>query len=1051
MASAALVHAEPITPEQAAFFESKVRPVLAEHCYACHATKKQNNGLRLDARELILKGSDYGLVVTPGNVETSKLIHAIRHDQPGQVEAMPKDAPKLDAASIEAISEWIRQGLPWPEEPVPAAMDLHRSAKDHWAFQPVVAPPVPTVKAKDLVYQPMDAFVLHQLEENGLSFAPKVDRATRMRRVHIDLLGFPPAFEEVQAFVNDKEPNAYIRLVDRLLESPHFGERWGRYWLDLARFADTKGYVFQEERRYPYSYTYRDWVIRALNADMPYDQFLQQQVAADQIESPAKTENQAALGFLTLGRRFLNNESDIIDDRLDVIFRTTQGLTIGCARCHDHKFDPIPTADYYGLYGVLASSTEPKDLPALGGVDRTPELVKFEAELAGKETEVVNYRDERVAELFKEPMIEKYLLATTEGKDPDVRKWTREQGLYFNAFEAWQAMIEKGEENVFGIWRAMASKPDDKFATELAEHLKKSPAAPALIKAVQEAAVTNKAGLAKVYAQLFAQAAADKPELAMFHAALQPPLGLRRIQPADTEQYFLRPDKERLRELRSNCENFKATSPAAPPRAMAMVDKPQPVEPRVFVRGNPGRQGDLVPRQFLKILSGPDRKPFQKGSGRLELAQQLSGRDNPLTARVFANRAWAHLFGEPLVATPSDFGVRTLPPANPALLEHLSASFMQQNWSMKKLLREILLSSTYQQQSQWREDAAAKDPENRWFWRMNRKRLDFEALRDSLLVVSGTADLKMFGKPEEIFTAPWSKRRSIYGFIDRQNLPGTFRTFDFASPDAHSPIRFETTVPQQALYMLNSPFVQELAGALLASVSAGSPPADRARGLIRRVLSREPTDAEIQSALAYVQPAEPDKQADRIWVYGYGGWDAATHKASFTSFQNFVRHSWCGDAGAPDPKTGWALVGPEFGHPGHTHELASIRRWKVQTAATVSLSGKVVLADKQSDGLKVYIVSSRSGLLGEWSVPPAGEVETMVPSVAIAPGDILDFIVDCGENNGFDSYLWNPAVRDAGSKALIAESLKDFLGPPPERWTSLAQALLCANEFVFVD
>ena len=187
---------------------------------------------------------------------------------------------------------------------------------------------------------------------------------------------------------------------------------------------------------------------------------------------------------------------------------------------------------------------------------------------------------------------------------------------------------------------------------------------------------------------------------------------------------------------------------------------------------------------------------------------------------------------------------------------------------------------------------------------MNRKRLDFEALRDSLLVVSGTADLKMFGKSEEIFTAPWSKRRSIYGFIDRQNLPGTFRTFDFASPDAHSPIRFETTVPQQALYMLNSPFVQELASALLASVSAGAPPADRARGLIRRVLSREATEAEIQSALAYVQPTEPDKQANRIWVYGYGGWDAATHKASFTPFQNYVRNSWCGDAGAPDPKTG---------------------------------------------------------------------------------------------------------------------------------------------------
>ena len=256
-----LATADTFYPEQIAFFESKVRPVLAENCYSCHGPKKQTNGLRLDSRAAIIKGGDYGIVVSPGNPEGSKLIHAIRQDQPGQTEAMPKDAKKLDQEVINNLTEWVKQGLPWPEEAAPASLAGNVDPKKHWAFQPVVNPPVPEVTAKERVAQPMDAFVIQKLEEKGMSLSPKTDRITRMRRLQIDLLGYPPSFEEVQEFANDKAPDAYIRLVDRLLASPHFGERWGRYWLDIARYADTKGYVFQEERLYPYSYTYRDWEI----------------------------------------------------------------------------------------------------------------------------------------------------------------------------------------------------------------------------------------------------------------------------------------------------------------------------------------------------------------------------------------------------------------------------------------------------------------------------------------------------------------------------------------------------------------------------------------------------------------------------------------------------------------------------------------------------------------------------------------------------------------------------------------------------------------------
>ena len=1036
----ACVRAESPTPEQLAFFENKVRPVLAEHCYECHGVKKQTNGLRLDGRALILKGSDYGAVVVAGNPEASKLIHAIRRDQAGQVEPMPKDRPKLDDASIAALTEWIQQGLPWPEEAVPFAKDARPSAKDHWAFQPVLSPPLPVVKSANLVYQPMDAFVLQKLEEQGLSLSAKTDRATRMRRVQVDLLGFPPTFEEVQAFVNDAAPEAYARLVDRLLASLHFGERWGRYWLDLARYADTKGYVFQEERRYPYAYTYRDWVIRAFNADMPYDQFLKEQLAADQVESPEKKDQQAALGFLTLGRRFLNNEADIIDDRLDVIFRSTQALTIGCARCHDHKFDPIPTADYYGLYGVLASSMEPKDLPELSMTERTPESAAFDAGLAQREAEVVKYRDERYGELFTEASMEKYLLATAEAKDPDLRKWSRERGLYLNAVQAWQTMVEKGDEQVFGIWRSLVGKPDE-AVKELLQH--PPAAAPELLEALKAGPVGNRAELAKVYALLLAKAG----EGSVFQAVCAAPQGLRRIASAEIEEFFTRPEKEKIRDLRKECENFKATHPAAPPRAMAMVDKPQPVEPHVFIRGNQGRPGEQVPRQFLKVLSGPERQPFKNGSGRMELAQRIASRENPLTARVFVNRAWTHLFGAPLVDTPSDFGVRTQPPANPALLEHLAASFMEKNWSVKQLLREMLLSATYQQQSQWRTDAAAKDPDNRWLWRMNRKRMDFEALRDGLLVVAGQADLKMFGQPVEIFTAPWSKRRSIYGFVDRQNLPGTFRTFDFANPDTHAPKRFETTVPQQALFMLNSPFVQERAGELLQTVSIGDPKPDRVRNLIRRVFSREATDGEVQAALEYIKPDD----SGRVWTCGYGGWDAAAKQVNFTPFTFFANGNWRPQATTPDPALGWVNLGAGSGHPGFRSDLSAVRRWTPGLAATISISGLITLSSPQSDGIVARIISSQKGLVGEWKVPPTGKVEASVASFNVTAGETLDFLVDCGGNDGFDSFIWNPIVQDAATHVVLGNAERDFTPPAPEAWKELAQALLCANEFIFVD
>jgi cytochrome c553 len=917
------------TPEQLHTFESKVRPLLAEHCYSCHGPQKQNNGLRLDSRAAILRGSDYGIVAEAGKPAESKLLKAIQHAE--GVEAMPKKADKLPPEAIAVLTDWVQQGLPWPEEAAPTA--AVENWRQHWAFQPVVMPPVPVVKAADRVRQPLDAHVLAGLEKAGLTLSPEADRATLARRASLDLTGLPPTFDQVQAFVSDPAPDAWPRLVDGLLGSPNFGERWARRWMDIARYADTKGYVFQEERRYAYAYTYRDWLVSAFNNDLPYDRFLILQLAADRVTDWEKQpQDLAAMGFLTLGRRFLNSEPDIIDDRLDVVFRGTQGLTVSCARCHDHKFDPIPTADYYSLYGVFASSTEPNDKPLIGQPDNSPEYRAYQAELAKKEEAVAAFRRLHPPEPRK-PLPYLDLLTPYQEKPP-----------------------------------------------------------------------------------------------------------------------FNRRHRNQLRDLVKEVEKYKATNPAAPPRAMVMVDKPQPVEPVIFLRGNQGRHGPQVPRRFLKALTpGTERPAFSQGSGRLEMAQSIASPQNPLTARVWVNRVWTYLTGTPLVDTPSDFGVRTARPDHPELLDQLAAQFMAEGWSTKKLIRSILLSSTWQQTSLTYPEAAAKDPENRLYWRQNRRRLDFEALRDSLLAVSGNLDRTPGGRGQEMVTGAGTSRRTLYGLVDRQNLPGLFRTFDFASPDATAPKRFETTVPQQALYMMNSPFVTAQAERLAGEKPTADGP-ETIRHLYRTVLSRDPAPDEIELSLAClhdltVQP----RQTGTAWQNGWGGFDPATLTTTFTPFPHYQENRWSPSATVPAPALGYVNLTREGGHPGSTSAQSAIRRWVAPGDAKVELTGTVSLPSDQSTGITAYIVHSRLGLLGTWPIPPTGKVDATISGLDLKAGDILDFILDCQGSPNSDSFSWAPVIRDTTSHLALADATKDFGGPGASALAAYAQVLLCSNEFLYLD
>jgi hypothetical protein len=712
------------------FFEHKIRPVLAENCFSCHGARKQEAGLRLDSREGLLKGSDAGPVVVPSDPGKSKLIKAVRHE--GRVR-MPQGGKKLPADAIDSLTAWVKLGAPYPASAKPAVAVA--DARQHWAFQPVkaVEPPV----CKEAVPTSIDRFVLAKLEAEGKSLAPPADKRTLIRRAYFDLIGLPPTAKEIDEFLADASPDDYEKLIDRLLASPHYGERQARHWLDLARYADTKGYVFTEDRNYPFAYTYRDWVVRAFNEDVPYDRFVTLQLAADRV-NPADKRDLAAMGFLTLGRRFLNNTPDIIDDRIDVTCRTFLGLTVGCARCHDHKYDPIPAADYYSLYGVFASSVEPKDLPLIGEVERTPEVIAFETELKKREDE-------------------------------------------YNAFKA-------------------------KF------------------RAAKLGAILGVAGPANV--------------------ALR-----------DNERILNRAERNQLQEQRKKIDAFQAKSPVAPPRAMVLNDAPQPTEPYVFLRGNPGNHGPNVPRQFLSALSGPERKPFTDGSGRLELAKAIADPKNPLTARVLVNRVWVTHFGQGLIRTPSDFGTRSDPPTHPELLDWLAAEFVRGGSSVKKLHRLVMLSRTYRQASEVPAEMAKQDPENRLLTHQNRRRLDFEAMRDGMLLVAGRLDHAVGGKPVDLFKEPFPRRRSVYGFIDRQNLPGTLRVFDFAGPDQHSPQRFTTTVPQQALFLLNSPFVIEQARALAArpEVASRTQPMEKVRELYRAAYGRAPDADEAAATLEFVR------------------------------------------------------------------------------------------------------------------------------------------------------------------------------------------------------
>ena len=750
---AAETPAKPISAADLAFFESKVRPILIDNCYKCHSKQadKVRGGLLLDTREAVLHGGNTGPAIVPGKPNESLLIQAITYkDEDLQ---MPPKGEKLPDAQIAVLTEWVKRGAPDPRTLVAKGSSNAYGGvgKQHWAFQPVKKPAVPEVKNTAWVKNPVDNFVLAKLEAAGMTPNEPAAKTTLIRRIYFDLIGMPPTVREVQAFLNDNSPDAFAKIVDRLLASPQYGEHWARYWLDVARYSDSKGDApRQDDLRYPHAWTYRDWVIDAFNADLPYNQFIIAQIAGDRmqaaIEKAAKDKKQpvpetrtmlAAQGFLTLGNQFNGRRDDAIGDQIDVTTKAFLGLTVGCARCHDHKFDPIPTKDYYSLYGVFANSTQPDELPTLkANVPQTAELIDYMAKAAAIE--------KREAELKAE-----------------------------------QAAMKKGYAKAKG--GATMAKVDPKKRQEL----------------------------------------------------------------------------QRLaREVSRDMATLESTHPGAPARANALYDAARVRDYPVLIRGEAQNRGDIVPRRFLEILSpDPKKRPdWKNGSGRADLALAIADPKNPLTARVFVNRMWQQHWGVGFVETPDDLGNMSSPPTHPELLDWLAATFVENGWSIKALHRTIVLSAAYQQSSLNNPKYAEQDPNNKFLWRFNLRRLDFEELHDSLLAITGELDLTRGGRPVAISSSDFAKRRAIYTLIDRANMAELLTQFDFPSPDVASGRRYETIVPQQALFLMNSPMVIETARKLAThpAFTALKTDQERVTVLYLAIYQRMPTRQEVELGLKYV-------------------------------------------------------------------------------------------------------------------------------------------------------------------------------------------------------
>jgi hypothetical protein len=779
-----------------AFFEVKVRPVLVAHCAKCHGADKQSSGLRVDSREALLAGGDRGPAIAPGDSDKSVLVQAVRH---GDDLKMPPDE-RLSEQSISDLSTWIRAGAHWPAR---AATTAAFESARHWAFQPV-APVEPPSDQSGWAATAIDRFIMAGLRERGLQPTEPAPKQALLRRAYFDLIGLPPTPEELKMFLADDSPEAFAKVVDRLLASPQYGERWGRHWMDVVRYADTAG----DNADYPVPelHLYRDYIIAAFNDDKPYDQFVREQLAGDVLAAAGPNDRYAervmATGFVAISRRYGTMPQELwhltIEDTIDTVGQAFLGLSLRCARCHDHKFDPVTTEDYYALYGIFDSTRYA---------------------YAGSE----EYQSKGMNRTGFAPLLPAASAA------PKLEAHARQ-------VDELRAAIEDAEQN-------------DALVGTIAELQRQIDAASKL---VAEAAPGD----------------TDTPRRKEQLAALE------------KEQQRAKRDldaqlKKRRDELR---DALRSGLPPDLPGAYA-VSEGQPHDVPVQRRGEPGDAGPIIKRNTPRFLRGPRDLAIPDGaSGRLQLADWLASDTNPLTARVMVNRIWRQHFGKGIVETPSNFGTRGAAPTHPQLLDWLAREFVASGWSVKTLHRAIMLSRTYQLSSVAAPVAAdgrspeAIDPDNRLYWRFDRRRLDAEALRDALLAVAGTLELDPpaahpfppldqwhWTQHSPFKTIYPSNKRSVYLMTQRLQRHPFLVLFDGPDTNYSTGARTAATVPLQALFFMNNPLLADQAQSFAARLLAvSSEPRARVEAAILRAWGREPEADEIARALAYLDTARDE-------------------------------------------------------------------------------------------------------------------------------------------------------------------------------------------------
>ncbi len=936
------VPADEFSPQQLELFEKQIRPLLIEHCLECHGPEKQEGGLNLATRESLLKGGDSGAALVTGKPKESLLVEAVEYL------SEPKMPPsgKLPAEKIEQLRRWVESGAAWAKDSplsdgttTTRRFEVSEKQERWWAFQPVRDQAPPPVQAANWPRNDLDRFVLAKLEDTGMAPTPEADRITWLRRATFDLTGLPPTPADVAAFLADTSDRAFESVIERLLDSPAYGQRWARHWLDVVRYADYHDFnpgARVASCEITEAWRYRDWVVDAFNRDLPFDEFIVHQIAGDQLPSPIGDdiypEGLIATTFLSNGvwdRGDADKEkivSDMVDDNIGVIGKAFLGLTLDCARCHDHKFDPISTEDYYGLAGMFYSSHILKELGAKGGeynVNRVALLgptalakrAEQEKRLAGVVATLAELdRQHRYLELTAGGRLlvptafqseagatgkiaddgsitvsgtlarDKYVVETVV---PDGLKahYLRLEALPDAAFPA--SGPGRASDGNFVVSRLSASfvPPDSQaepaaitFTTAQADFEQANfPAKSALDDDLKDGwAVSPQFGKAHVAVfevgpEIVIPAGSRLRVTIEQQHSDQHTLGKFRLAVAEALSMSPAADTPERKELVATRDTLQNELAIPVPLAMAVTDGGTPgglfpgiQDVPIHIRGSYAKLGAVVPRRLPKFLAGSDQQPITQGSGRKELAAWVASPGNTLTARVIVNRVWHWHFGDGLVRTPSNFGLLSEPPSHPELLDWLASRFIEDGWSLKNLHRRIMLSATYRQSSRASRELFDKDPENRLLGRFTSRRVEAEAIRDAILAVNGQLDQTAGGPAGDDFTI---RRRSLYVQTARWQRDSYANLFDAANPDSSTEKRGTSTVAPQALLMMNHPWIYDqarhFAERLVREVPEGD--ATRLEHAYQLLFGRKPKDAELTVAQTILQGADP-ALANAGWV-----------------------------------------------------------------------------------------------------------------------------------------------------------------------------------------